>query len=222
MAYFDKRFFEFFEGLALDNGKAYFDAHRKVYQEAVRDPFVELVGDMIVRIREHGPDLDIQPQDAIFRINRDIRFSKDKTPYKTHMAAAISRGGRKDDRYPGFYFHLGTDQAHAGGGVYMPAKDTINKIRLHIQRDVAGFDRAIEDPDFKRTYGEVQGERLKRVPPEFAETFALQPYVANKQWYYMTDVDPSIILSDGLLDELMGLYVASKSVASFLMEAASR
>ena len=94
MAYFDKRFYQFFEGLAMDNSKAYFDAHRKVYEQAVREPFKELVGDMIMRVREHEPEIAIEPKDAIFRINRDIRFTKDKTPYKTHVGAHISRGGR--------------------------------------------------------------------------------------------------------------------------------
>jgi uncharacterized protein (TIGR02453 family) len=222
MAYFDKRFFEFFEGLAMDNSKSYFDANRRKYQEAVREPFVELVGDMIIRIREHEPELAISPKDAMFRINRDIRFSKDKTPYKTHMAAAISRGGRMDHQAPGFYFHLGVDEAHAGGGVYMPDKDAIHKVRAHIMRDDEGFARAIDDPAFKDAYGQVQGDRLRRVPPEFKEAARVQPYVANKQWYYMTEMDPEVVLSDDLADTLMDLYVAGQSVAGFLGEALSR
>ncbi len=222
MAYFDKRFYQFFEGLAMDNNKAYFDANRKMYHEAVRDPFTELVGDMIERLKEDDPLLDIQPKDAIFRINRDIRFSKDKTLYKTHMAAAISRGGRKDHQYPGFYFHLGADRVHAGGGVYMPDKDAVHKVRTHIAMDPEGFARAIDEPVFKRTFGEVQGDRLKRVPPEFKEAAEVQPYVANKQWYYMAEKDPAIIVSDDLVDRLMEIYQASSPVTGFLRDALSR
>jgi uncharacterized protein (TIGR02453 family) len=222
MAYFDERFYGFFEGLALDNSKAYFDANRRTYHEAVRDPFTELVADMIERLKEHDPKLDIRPRDAIFRINRDIRFSKDKTPYKTHMAAAISRGGRKDHGYPGFYFHLGADGVHAGGGVYMPDKEAVNRVRTAIARDPGGFARAIDDPLFKGTYGQLQGDRLKRVPPEFKEAAEDQPYVANKQWYYMADLDPEVVVSDDLADELLDRYQAAEGVTGFLRDALTR
>ncbi len=222
MAYFDKRFFEFFEGLEMDNSKAYFDANRKTYQTAVREPFVELVGDMIMRIREHEPEVDIAPRDAIFRINRDIRFSKDKSPYKTHMGAHISRGGRKDHQYPGHYFQLGHDKVMVAGGVYMPDKDGVQKVRAHIARDPEGFDRVVNDPVFKRTFGKVQGDRLKRVPPEFKEAAVTQPFVANKQWYYMVDIDPGVIVTDELPDVLMDHYMAAQGVAGYLREALSR
>ena len=222
MAYFDKRFYQFFEGLAMDNSKAYFDANRKTYHEAVRDPFAELVGDMIERLKEDDPKLDIQPKDAIFRINRDIRFSKDKTLYKTHVAAAISRGGKKDNQYPGFYFHLGAENVHAGGGVYMPDKEGIHRVRTHIARDPEGFARVIDDPVFKRTFGEVKGDRLKRVPPEFRDAAETQPYLANKQWYYMADIDPGVIVSDDLADVLMEHHHAASGVSGFLRDALSR
>lgn len=200
----------------MDNSKAYFDANRKMYQQAVREPFVQLVGDMILLVSEHQPELDIRPKDAMFRINRDIRFAKDKTPYKTHMAAAISRGGRMDHRHPGFYFHLGLDRVQAGGGIYMPDKGTVHRVRTAVARDPEGFEMAIGDPVFKRTYGEVQGERLERVPPEFKEAAKTQPYVANKQWYYTTEMEPTVILSDDLADVLMDHYLAARGVAAFL------
>jgi uncharacterized protein (TIGR02453 family) len=222
MAYFDRRFFEFFEGLDMDNSKAYFDANRKMYQAAVREPFVELVGDIIMRIQEHEPEVDTAPKDAIFRINRDIRFSKDKSPYKTHMGAHISRGGRKDHQYPGHYFQLGHDKVMVAGGVYMPDKDGVQKVRAHIARDPDGFDRVVNDPIFKRTFGKVQGDRLKRVPPEFKEAAVTQPFVANKQWYYMVDIDPGVIVTDELPEVLMDQYLAGQVVAAYLREALSR
>ncbi len=206
----------------MDNSKAYFDARRKMYQVAVREPFVELVGDMIMRIREYEPEVDIAPKDAIFRINRDIRFSKDKSPYKTHMGAHISRGGRKDHQYPGHYFQLGHDKVMVAGGVYMPDKDGVQKVRAHIARDPEGFDRAVNDPAFKRTFGKVQGDRLKRVPSEFKEAAVTQPFVANKQWYNMVEIDPGVIVTDELPDVLMDRYLAGQVVAAYLREALSR
>jgi len=222
LAYFNKQFFEFFEGLAMDNSKAYFDANRKVYEQTVREPFKELVADMIMRISEHEPEIDIAPRDAIFRINRDIRFSKDKTPYKTHVGAHISRGGRKDHQYPGHYFQLGHDKVMVAGGVYMPEKDGVQKVRAHIARDPEAFDRVISDPLFKGTFGQVRGDRLQRVPAEFKAAAETQPFVANKQWYYMVDIDPGVIITDQLPDVLMDNYLAGQGVAGYLREALSR
>ena len=222
MVYFDKQFHQFFEGLAMDNSKAYFDENRKVYEQAVREPFKDFVADMIMRISEHDPEINMAPKDAIFRINRDIRFSKDKTPYKTHVGAHITRGGRKDHQYPGFYVQLGSDKVLVAGGVHTPDKDGILKIRTHISRDPEGFDKAISDPLFKRTFGQVQGERLKRVPTEFREAAESQPFVANKQWYYMADIDPDIIVTDKLPVVLMDHYLAGQSVAGYLRDALSR
>ena len=222
MAYFDMRFLQFFEGLALDNSKAYFDEHRKIYEQAVREPFKELVADMIMRIRELEPKLDIEPKDAIFRINRDIRFSKDKSPYKTHVGAYVSRGGRKGHQYPGFYFQLSNEGVMVGGGVYMPDKDGVHKVRSHIARDPGAFAKVMDDAVFKSTLGEVQGDRLKRIPPEFKETFEVQPYVANKAWYYTAEVDSEAILAEDLSDQLMDLYTAGQGLTTYLRDALSR
>lgn len=222
MAYFDERFYSFFEGLAVDNSKTYFDANRKVYEQAVREPFKELVADMILRIQEHEPEIDIEPKDAIFRINRDIRFSKDKSPYKIHVGAHISRGGRKDHQYPGHYFQLSHEKVMVGGGVYMPDKDGIMKVRSRIARDPDAFVKVINDPTFKDKFGTVQGDRLKRVPPEFKEVAVTQPYVANKQWYYMGDIEPGVIITDELPDMLMEHYMAGQGVAGYLRDALAR
>ena len=222
MAYFDKRFLQFFEGLALDNSKVYFDEHRKAYEEAVREPFKELVADMIMRVREHEPEMDIEPKDAIYRINRDIRFSKDKTPYKIHVGAHISRGGRKDHQYPGLYFHLSNEGVMVGGGVYMPDKEGVQRVRTEIARDPNGFTKLMDDPTFKGTFGEVQGDRLKRIPPEFKEAFEVQPYVANKAWYYMSNISPEVIVADDLSDQLMDVYKAGLDVTVYLRDALSK
>ena len=96
MAYFTKDFIDFFKELAANNKKEWFDFNRKRYEKSVKQPFAEFVQEMIDRIRADDPKVDISTKDAIFRINRDVRFSKDKTPYKTHMAAIVSARGKKD------------------------------------------------------------------------------------------------------------------------------
>ena len=92
-------------------------------------------------------------------------------------------------------------------------------MRTHIAQDPDDFKRVIDDRVFKETFGEIMGDRLKRVPPEFKEVFEVQPYVANKQWYYHADIGPEVIVSDDLPDTLMEYHSAGQGVAGYLREA---
>ena len=216
MSYFDQEFMGFFEGLAAENSKAYFDKRRKVYERSVRDPFKELVADLILRMREHEPELAIEPKDAIFRINRDIRFSKDKSPYKTHVSAHISRGGRKDHQYPGTYFHLNHEGGMIGRGVYMPDREGLQRIRTRIANNLDEFAGLVVDPAFKRTFGTIQGDAHKRIPKEFQAAHEVQPLIAKKQYYFMANVEAAEVVSDDLADVLMDHYLVGKPLAEFL------
>ena len=102
MAFFTRDFIDFFKELSADNKKEWFDLNRKRYETSIKRPFAEFVQEMVDRIRADDPAVDISTKDAIFRINRDIRFSNDKTPYKTYMAALVSANGKKDKGTPGF------------------------------------------------------------------------------------------------------------------------
>ena len=96
MTYFNEAFLNFFNELAANNSKAWFDEHRKLYEKEVKVPFQTLVQDMINQIHEYEPEVQIKPSQAIMRINKDIRFSKEKIPYNTHVGANISKYGKKD------------------------------------------------------------------------------------------------------------------------------
>ena len=115
-SYFSKDFLDFFKELAANNNKDWFDANRKRYDKSVKEPFKAFVADLISESQKIDPSIDIEAKDAIFRINRDIRFSKDKTPYKLDRSAIISAAGRKDHSIPGFYIALGPDKTYLGGG----------------------------------------------------------------------------------------------------------
>ena len=219
MSYFGPEFIAFFEGLAKDNSKAYFDRHRKTYTTHVKEPFDELVADMILRMQEFDPKLAIQPKDAIFRINRDIRFSKDKTPYKTFVGAHIARGGRKDHSRPGLYFHLSHEDIMVGSGVYMVDREALHRIRSHIAGNPDEFARLLEDPGFKGRYGTIRGDANKRVPKEFQGAYEVQPLIANKQFYYRAKMGPDAIVSDQLTDVLMDHYSAAMGMNGFLTDA---
>ena len=129
MIYFEPDYLEFFKELAANNHKDWFDANRRRYETVVRDPFKNFISRLITEMSKTDPDLEIQAKDAIFRINRDIRFSKDKTPYKLNNSAIISKEGRKNKNYPGIYLEFGPEKLAFYGGIYMPDGEQTQKIR---------------------------------------------------------------------------------------------
>ena len=216
MAYFTKDFISFFQELKENNHKEWFDANRKRYVQSVKEPFQAFVAHMIDRVSEDDPQIMITPKEAIFRINRDIRFSKDKTPYKTNVSAIISRGGKKDKTYPGMYFELKPDEVRFYGGVYMLDKDQLHQVRSAIASDLSGFEAALNDAAFKKTFKTLHGEQNKRLPKEFQEVAKKQPLIANKSFYYYNILPAKLITSDKLPDELMACYDQSKPMREWL------
>jgi uncharacterized protein (TIGR02453 family) len=216
---FNSEFLKFFKELEQNNNKEWFHNHKKVYEEYVKIPFKNLLDEMILRIHGEDPDLDIESKSAIFRINRDIRFSKDKTPYKTFVSANIAKGGRKSFNSPGFYIHFSHNSAVVAGGIHQPDKDGLYKIRKKIVGHREEFSKLLENPDFKKRYGSIRGEKNKRITKEFEEAAKTEPLIANKQFFYWAEVDPEIILKPNLSDILMEYYHAGKTVNDFLKEA---
>lgn len=218
MTYFSSDFIAFFEELSANNHKAWFDQNRKRYQETVKKPFESFINEMILRLQENEPDLQLTAREAIFRINRDIRFSKDKAPYKTHVGAGMAKGGRKSS-YPGYYLELSPKRMMVGGGVYFLEKEDLQKIRSEIAYATDEFTALVEDKNFKKCFGEVKGERNKVVPAEFKETMQKQPLIANKHYYYMTTLEPSHITNGNLPDLLMDYYRVGYPLNNFFKKA---
>lgn len=218
MSYFTAEYLKFFRGLKKNNSKAWFDANKKVYEAEVKKPFAAFVEEIITRIRAEDPTLTTGAKEAIFRLNRDIRFSKDKAPYKTHMAANISAGGRKNYELPGFYLQFGPDQVMLGGGAYMLENETIYKVRKAIVKNLDTFAALLKDKNFKQKFGTLQGEQNKVLPAEFKEYAAQQPLVANKQFYYMAELEAETILKKNLPELVMQHYHAGKAMNEFLKQ----
>lgn len=219
MPHFSPAFLRFFKDLAKNNTTEWFNANRKTYEKEVKKPFAEFVEDMIHRIQQHEPEVKIKASDAIMRINKDIRFSKDKTPYNTHVAANISQFGKKDKSYPGFYFQLSPEGVGIYGGIYMVENEKLEKIRDYIATHLKEFSAAYNDASFKEKFGSIQGEQNKRIPPQYQAAFAKEPLIANKQFYYSAQLKPTIIESEELPEKMMEYYLVGKKVNDFLKEA---
>lgn len=219
MKYFSDDYLEFFKELAGNNHKDWFDTNRKRYETVVREPFKVFIGDLIKELAVNEPDLAIEPKDAIFRINRDIRFSKDKTPYKLNNSAIISSKGRKDKNHPGIYIELGPEKLAFYGGIYMPDSKQVQKLRTYFKENVDELQSLISAPQFKDKFGTMAGEQSKRVPKEFKEIVQEQPLILNKQWYYFSHESPDNIVSEALMPTIMGLEKAARPIKEFLTKA---
>ena len=219
MAFFNKDYLDFFKELAANNNKEWFDKNRKRYEREVKEPFKNFVTELISAMAKDDSDLEIEAKDAIFRINRDIRFSKDKTPYKLNNSAIISREGRKNKNHPGVYIELGPEKLAFYGGIYVPDNKQIEKIRTYFSSHADDLTALLNETGFKHTFGEIHGEKSKRLPKEFKEAGEQQPLIWNKQWYYYCHLPPEVILSDNLLSVLLDLADKASGMKKFLTSA---
>ncbi len=168
----------FFRGLARHNAKPWFEAHRADYEQEVVAPMRALIEEMDVRLARFAPEITGHPKRSMFRIYRDVRFSKDKSPYKTnagcwfwHRDADPRVGDSAEGGGAGFYFHLQPGSSFTGAGIWMPPRPLLGKLRDAIADDPRGFERAVKNPSFVRRFGGLDDEHtLKRMPRGFAET----------------------------------------------------
>jgi uncharacterized protein (TIGR02453 family) len=175
--YFGSEALAFFRGLARNNKKPWFEAHREDYEQAVKQPLAALVGEMDMRFSEFAPEFVGDPKRSMFRLNRDVRFSSDKSPYKTHAACwffhagGSSKVGREaHGGGAGFYFHLQPGASMLGGGCWMPPREALKKFRVAIASEPRAFERMVLAPALKRRLGGLsEDSMLKRAPRGYSE-----------------------------------------------------
>jgi uncharacterized protein (TIGR02453 family) len=168
----------FLKSLARNNSREWFQAHRDDYESEVRAPLAALVEELDVRFAELAPEIVGDPKRSLFRIHRDVRFSNDKSPYKTNAACwfyhgdagrgvgtATAHGGA------GFYFHMEPGESMLGGGIWMPPRPTLNKIRERIDEEHRSLSRLLNDAALRRRFGGLSEEgMLTRMPRGYADT----------------------------------------------------
>jgi uncharacterized protein (TIGR02453 family) len=153
----------FLDGLSEHNSRDWFDPNKPAYEEA-RDTFERFIDDLIDELRGFDNLQGLTANDCIFRIYRDVRFSKDKTPYKTNFSAVIAPGGKKSPQQ-GYYVSIEPhERSMIAGGLHMPTSEQINRFRQAIARDASAFKAITGDKDFIQQFGKIEGERLKTAP----------------------------------------------------------
>ena len=192
---------QFLAELAENNNRAWFVMNKPRY-DILRAEFLELVTALIVDISKFDPAVaGCNPKKALFRINRDMRFSKEKIPYKTHFSAAINASGLKKPSQGGgatYYFHIDqTGTLLIAGGEWMPPAERLRAIREHVIADAAGFSKLLKNKKLKETYGDLQQEgKLTRQPKGFDADVPHLEYIKLKSFIVWKEVDVKKVAND--------------------------
>ena len=206
----------FFRGLARNNRREWFQPRKHIFEEKVKAPMEELIGVLNTQMMTFAPGHVTEPEKAIYRIYRDTRFSKDKTPYKTHIAANFPRRGMPKHASAGYYFSVSHTEIEVGGGIYMPGPPELLAIRTHLAEHHEEFLRLSSSREIRRLFGEVQGEQLTRVPKGFCSTHPAADLLRYKQFLLYIGLDASIATTRALETELLKRFRAIAPFIDFL------
>lgn len=218
MSHFNQDFITFFSELSENNNRDWFNENKKRFKSNVEGPFKNFIAELIDRSSAIDSNILMTPKDGMFRIYRDTRFGKDKTPYKTHLSAVICEGGRKGKKAGGIYIEANHENFKIYSGFYMPDKNDLQKVREAISSDLSGFNALISDADFKEKFGEILGDKNKRIPKEFAEPAKKQPLIFNKSFYYFKNFPPETILNEDLIEVCMDYFLIAKPLGDFFLQ----
>jgi uncharacterized protein (TIGR02453 family) len=201
----------FLKKLKINNNREWFDSNKTEYL-ASKEIFEEFVSELIKGINKFDKkvSLDLKPKDCTFRIYKDVRFSKDKTPYKNNMSASINPGGKKSN-IPGYYFHLEPDACFLAGGVYMPMPDVLKAIRQEIDYNPLPLINILKSASFKKEFNGLDEEdKLKNPPKGFNKDHAHSEILKNRHFIVSQKFENKVILKkEGLiktLDSFKAMY----------------
>jgi uncharacterized protein (TIGR02453 family) len=213
--------FKFLKDLKKNNNKPWFDKNRGAYENAKAD-FEEFITDVLAKLAKTEPAFkELKAKDCIFRIYRDVRFSKDKTPYKAHFAAAFSKGGKKH-MAAGYYIHLEPGSIFLGGGMWMPEPDALKKIRQEIDYNFKDFQKIVNGASFKKTFNKLSEEdKLKTLPKGYEANNPAIEYLKLKSFVASCKMDDKDIMDKNGAAKCEKIYSAMKPLIDFLNVAAA-
>ena len=208
---------DFLSELEKNNARPWFEDHRRQYQLA-KDRFEELVNQVIAEFRPVEDLGGLSAKECVMRIFRDMRFSKDKTPYRTSMAASIAPGGRRSGRMA-YYLHLEShNRSMIAGGLYMPEPEQITHFREAVSQRPGLFKSIISDAEFKQYFGSLQGERLKTAPKGFPPDHPEIELLRLKEVLAVHPLPDAEVLSAGFVADIVKTFTALKPFLDYLNE----
>ena len=213
---FPKETVTFFKGLARNNNREWFQPRKEIFESSVKAPMVALVEALNAEFAKHAPDYITDPKKAVYRIYRDVRFSSDKSPYKTHLAASFNRRGGGRDSTAGFYFHVSAKGVGVAGGLWEPPPEQLLAVRTWLVDNHARFRKAARTAE--KLMGKLHGETLQRIPKGFAADHPAADLIKMKGWVFFTSLEPKFITSPKLVAELMKRFRAMLPALELLNE----
>lgn len=212
---------QFLKDLRKNNNKEWFEANRSRY-ENLREELETFTAEMIRRISRFDKSVaHLSVRECVFRINRDVRFSKDKSPYKTHVAMYISKNGKKSIS-PGYYFHLEPGATRISGGLWMPGTEELKKVRQEIDYNWPEFRKIISAAKFRSAFGDFRRgkeELLSRPPKGYEETNPAIAYLKLKSWVVTTEVADRDLLLPTIAQQAATVYKSMHPLINFFHRA---
>jgi uncharacterized protein (TIGR02453 family) len=208
----------FLTNLAANNNKPWFDENRPAYETAKAD-FIQLVGTVIDGLGQVDPSIgasNLVAKSCVFRINRDVRFSKNKSPYKSNFSAWFNTGG-KNSMAAGYYLHLQPGESFAAGGMYMPEPATLAKLRQEIDFDLSGFEQMLQQPAFTTYFSGLSRENVLSRPPKGyeADNPAIE-YLKLKSFTAGHTIPDKRLTQKKLAEEIIGAFAGLQPLVAFL------
>ena len=206
----------FLRELKENNDREWFTPRKNVYDEQLRLPMIELVRAIHGEMLRFAPEYVGEPAKCVFRIYRDTRFSKDKTPYKTHVAASFWRNGVGKGSGAGYYFSISPEEVEIAGGLYAPEPDALLLVRQYLAEYHEDFRATFDSRKLKTLLGDLQGESVSRVPKGFHLEHPAIDLLKRKQFVFFISLDPNLATTPQLFTEVVKRFEAMAPFIEFL------
>jgi uncharacterized protein (TIGR02453 family) len=213
---FPEEMVRFFRSLKRNNRREWFQPRKHLFDQHVKAPMLELVGGINAELAKFAPEYVTEPKNAIFRIYRDTRFSADKTPYKTHIAASFSRRGGERLGAGGFYVSVSHDTIEAAAGIWHPEREVMLLVRNHIAETHQELNRILADKKARKLTGGLQGDALTRAPKGFDPEHPAAAFIKMKDWLLDVTLDPSLATTPHLQGEIVARFRAMTPLLQYL------
>jgi uncharacterized protein (TIGR02453 family) len=210
---------KFLSTLKKNNNKAWFDKNKPQYEE-IKNELISVADEVIREVNKFDSSLgNVDPKKCVFRIYRDIRFSPDKTPYKTNIGFWMSKGGMKNPS-AGYYVHLQPGKSFLGGGIWMPDAEALNKIRQEIDYNFGNFKKIVESLSFKKLFGKLDTEmKLSRPPKNYDENNPAIEYLKLKSFTAGAELTDTQVMAPGFAKEAGKIFKSMYPFINFLNQA---
>jgi len=209
---------KFLRALKRNNRREWFQPRREQYETAVRAPMLAVIERLADDLRPIAPEIVVDLKSSMYRIYRDTRFSEDKTPYKTHVAANFPWRGLPKHEGAGLYFHVSTEEVWIGGGMYAPQTSQLQSVREHILANSRRLRSIVESAAFRRTIGRLDGEQLQRVPRGFPRDHEAADFLRYRQFLAGREVPPSVATTARFYPTVLETFRVVVPLVRFLNE----